>query len=150
MNNFDNTSMVSNIREEKYNHLRDLPDNQSLYKCPHCKYIFNINNAGMANILAILSGKWFSFCPICKRNDSELLCKVDSYSLFLKRQGIKCRNGESIAGVELCPICNHSICPQCMNHNVIAVSRVTGYMGVVDGWNNGKKQELLDRQHYNI
>jgi rubrerythrin len=142
--------MVNNIREEKYDHLRNLPDNQSLYKCPHCKYVFNINHDGMANILIILKGHWVAFCPSCGMNDSKCLCKVDAYSVYLKLRGKNCMNGELIPGTEICPVCDRSFCPQCMNHNVIALSRVTGYMGDINGWNNGKKEELKDRQHYNI
>jgi hypothetical protein len=146
----DNTSMVNNIRKEKYDHLINLPDNHSLYKCNHCRYIFNINQTGMTNILVILSSNWVAFCPICKRNDSELLCKVFAYSIWQKIKGKKCRTGEIIAGTEICPICNKPICPSCHNHSVVSLSRVTGYVSDTGGWNKAKKQELLDRQHYNI
>lgn len=150
MTMMNNTSMVPNIREDKYEMLRSLPENDSIYKCQHCKYIFNINHNGMANILVILRGNWVAFCPLCGMNDSECLCKADVYSIYLNLKGEKCRTGEIIAGAEICPVCDRSFCPQCMNHNVIALSRVTGYMGDINGWNNGKKEELKDRQHYNI
>jgi rubrerythrin len=145
-----NTSMVPSYREDKYEMLRNLPENDSIYKCHHCHLVFNIHQGGMANILTILKGHWIAFCPECGQNDSECICKVDLYSIYLKLQGKKCRTGEIIAGTELCPVCNRGLCPQCMNHNVIALSRVTGYMGDVNGWNNGKKEELKNRQHYNI
>jgi hypothetical protein len=145
-----NTSMVPSYREDKYEMLKSLPDNDSIYKCHHCHLVFNIHQGGMANILTILRGHWAAFCPECGQNESQLLCKVDAYSIHLKLRGKKCRTGEIISGTEICPVCNHSICPQCMNHDVIALSRVTGYVQSVDGWNNAKKQELKDRQRYAI
>jgi len=145
-----NTKIVPSIREEKYEFLRSLPENQSLYKCGHCKYIFNINHAGMANILIILRGNWVAFYPICNQNDAECLCKIDAYSIWLKLQGKDCRKGEIIAGTELCPVCNKPACPECWNHSVVSLSRVTGYVQDISGWNNAKRQELLDRQRYAI
>lgn len=54
-----------------------------------------------------------------------------------------------VAGITNCEICGHPICPNCLNHGVTQISRVTGYMGDVAGFNAGKKQELEDRQRYN-
>ncbi len=48
-----------------------------------------------------------------------------------------------------CPICDSPMCPGCFNHEVTQLSRVTGYIQAVDGWNAGKKQELLDRKKHN-
>ncbi|MDD4331965.1 MAG: anaerobic ribonucleoside-triphosphate reductase [Methanosarcinaceae archaeon] len=39
-------------------------------------------------------------------------------------------------------------CPKCGSENVNYLSRITGYLQDVDGWNQGKKQELLDRKRY--
>ena len=41
-------------------------------------------------------------------------------------------------------------CPNCGSGNVDYISRVTGYLQAVSGWNAGKKQELLDRKRYSI
>lgn len=41
-------------------------------------------------------------------------------------------------------------CPNCDSLNVEHLSRVTGYVQAVSGWNAGKKQELEDRKRYNI
>jgi hypothetical protein len=49
------------------------------------------------------------------------------------------------SGTEICPLCNEPICPRCGNHRVEQISRVTGYMSSVSGWNAAKKQELKDR-----
>jgi len=55
-----------------------------------------------------------------------------------------------VGGIVNCPICNLPMCPNCSSHNVTQLSRVTGYMGDVAGWNAGKKQELKERQHHNL
>jgi ribonucleoside-triphosphate reductase len=39
-------------------------------------------------------------------------------------------------------------CPNCGSESVEHLSRVTGYIQAVDGWNSGKKQELKDRRRY--
>ncbi len=41
-------------------------------------------------------------------------------------------------------------CPKCGSHNVDYLSRITGYLQSVSGWNAGKKQELLDRNRVNL
>ncbi|CAD6493613.1 MAG: Anaerobic ribonucleoside-triphosphate reductase [Candidatus Argoarchaeum ethanivorans] len=41
-------------------------------------------------------------------------------------------------------------CPNCGSENVEHLSRVTGYVQAVSGWNESKKQELKDRQRYNV
>ena len=150
MNNFDNTSMVSNIREEKYNFLRSLPENQTLHKCSHCHYVFDLTKGGQLNILTILRSNSYVYCPNCMERDPELLCKVFAYSIYLKLQGKNCMKGELIPGADSCPVCNRPVCPECMNHSVVSLSRVTGYVSDRSGWNNAKRQEFLDRQHYDI
>ncbi|MDO9516994.1 MAG: anaerobic ribonucleoside-triphosphate reductase [Methanosarcinaceae archaeon] len=40
-------------------------------------------------------------------------------------------------------------CSNCGSDNIEHLSRVTGYIQAVDGWNAGKKQELKDRMRYN-
>jgi len=39
-------------------------------------------------------------------------------------------------------------CPRCGSENVEQMSRVTGYIQAVSGWNAAKKQELKDRKRY--
>lgn len=55
-----------------------------------------------------------------------------------------------VAGITECPFCGAPCCPTCSNHNVTQLSRVTGYMSSVDGWNASKKQELKDRTRTNF
>lgn len=40
-------------------------------------------------------------------------------------------------------------CPSCGSQNIEHISRVTGYLQAVSGWNQAKKQELKDRKKYN-
>jgi len=42
----------------------------------------------------------------------------------------------------------HDKCPNCGSENVDYLSRITGYVQAVSGWNEGKKRELLDRKRY--
>ena len=44
----------------------------------------------------------------------------------------------------------HDTCENCGSNNVEQLSRVTGYIQAVGGWNAAKKQELIDRQRYSI
>ncbi len=39
-------------------------------------------------------------------------------------------------------------CEKCHSKNLDYISRITGYLQSVSGWNEGKKQELLDRMRY--
>jgi hypothetical protein len=57
---------------------------------------------------------------------------------------------DTVPNTMLCPVCNNPCCPDCMNHKVEQISRVTGYLSNVEGWNAAKKQEFADRQHHNI
>jgi len=41
-------------------------------------------------------------------------------------------------------------CPKCGSENVQHLSRITGYLQNVEGWNAGKRQELKDRQRYDV
>ncbi|MDY6965605.1 MAG: anaerobic ribonucleoside-triphosphate reductase [Halobacteriota archaeon] len=44
----------------------------------------------------------------------------------------------------------HESCPNCGSENVEQLSRVTGYVQAVSGWNEAKKQELRDRKRYSV
>lgn len=63
------------------------------------------------------------------------------YFAFTKDMTV-CMNDFHVAGGLL------DTCPNCKSDNVEHLSRVTGYIQAVDGWNNGKKQELKDRRRY--
>jgi hypothetical protein len=144
------TCIVPSDREEKYEMLRSLPENDTMHRCNHCNLIFDLSHGGRANILTILRDRYYAYCPRCGMKNPELMCKVDAYSVVLNIQGKKCRKGEVIAGTDLCPVCNRPVCPDCWNHSVVSLSRVTGYVQDISGWNNAKRQELKDRQRYAI
>ena len=40
-------------------------------------------------------------------------------------------------------------CPNCGSEDVDHISRITGYLQAVSGWNSAKRQELKDRKRYN-
>ena len=54
----------------------------------------------------------------------------------------------AVPAFKYCSVCGNPCCPNCYNHKVEQLSRITGYIGVVSSWNNAKKQELLDRKRY--
>lgn len=74
-------------------------------------------------------------CPACGHDSLVQACPLDTYPC----------NHDNTASIEFCPICGANICPICGCHDVVAVSRVTGYYADVQGWNMGKQQELKDR-----
>jgi len=55
-----------------------------------------------------------------------------------------------ISGLVYCPVCKEAICPECGSHDVEQISRVTGYLQAVSGWNPAKKAELIDRVRSNL
>jgi anaerobic ribonucleoside-triphosphate reductase len=57
---------------------------------------------------------------------------------------------EIISGIEYCPLCGKAVCPECGSHDVTQISRVTGYLQDVSGWNASKQQELKDRMRYSV
>lgn len=136
-------------REQIHEIYRKLPDNQSLFKCHKCKVIFDIYSGGLPVLMA-LSNKNGILCPECKSESTELMCRVDAYSIYLKLNGFNCREGVLINGADICPLCKTSMCPECGNHNVVSWSRITGYLNDISGWNMAKKQELMDRKRYEV
>ena len=77
-------------------------------------------------------------------NFDVLKCPVH---LYAKTKGICMR---TTGGTRICPVCGHYMCPECMNHAADIMSRVTGYLQVVSGWNTSKKQEFKDRTRYTL
>ena len=56
----------------------------------------------------------------------------------------------TVSGIAWCESCGGAMCPKCGRHHVIQLSRVTGYIGSVSGFNEGKKQELRDRKRHDF
>ena len=112
-------------RATKYQqYLKTIPQEQKRYKCYDCFKILHNDE--------LIDGK----CPTCGSSHMLVeMCPIDHNGC-----------GHEITGkIEYCPICGESICPNCGDHNVVVVSRVTGYLSDVSGWNNAKQQELKDR-----
>jgi len=42
------------------------------------------------------------------------------------------------------------MCPECGSHDVDGVTRITGYLNAVSGFNAAKAQELKDRHRVNL
>lgn len=101
------------------------------FKCHVCHVVFRedqMENAGV--------------CPNCGATSGiEAMCPMDH---------THCTCGDVIEGLAYCPICKRAMCPVCGCHDVIQVSRVTGYLADVSGWNEGKQAELRNRHRYNV
>lgn len=69
--------------------------------------------------------------------------------LWVMHNRAKCKR-DTIPNTATCPLCGYPCCPDCMNHNVEQLSRVTGYLSGVSSWGAAKKQEFKDRQRFNI
>lgn len=108
---------------EKFKTLADIPEKDRKYKCHTCHLIVEETP-----------------CPNCGETHLELMCPLDHCN---------CTH-EVIAGIEYCPLCGQAVCPECGSHDVTQISRVTGYLQDVSGWNAGKQQELKDRTRYSV
>lgn len=65
------------------------------------------------------------------------------YFTFTKDMTVCLNDMHMMAGLK-------DVCENCGSANVEQLSRVTGYIQSVNGWNAAKKQELLDRKKYSI
>lgn len=102
------------------------------YKCPICFDILSDEDTEIS-----ISG-----LVICKR------CKAPAYEMC-PLDHVHCSHPIEV-GLSYCPICGKATCPTCGSHDVTQISRVTGYLADVDGWNHAKQQELKDRVRSNI
>jgi len=112
------------IKEElkKYiglKHLSKLPDALKRYKCPIC----------------MAAGFTEKECPDCGNANNVLMCPLDH---------CHCHH-DVTEGVHCCPICGAYVCPECGSHDVAVLTRVTGYIQDLAGFNAGKEQEVKDR-----
>jgi len=80
-------------------------------------------------------------CPECGSETPVAMCGLDHPCTCAK---------DVHDGIAFCPRCGESMCPECGSHDVAALSRVTGYIQDVGGWNLGKRQELKDRVRVHI
>jgi len=108
---------------EKYDSVDDVPESERRYKCHTCHYIVDERP-----------------CPNCGEWDLEVMCPLDH---------CHCTH-PLVERIDYCPLCGKPVCPECGSHDVSQVSRVTGYLADVAGWNAGKQQELKDRARYAV
>lgn len=94
------------------------------YRCVECLILFD--KADMVD------GK----CPRCLSDKSiKTTCSMDK----------SCNCPDNTSYLETyCPVCGARTCP-CGSHDITIVSRVTGYLSDVSGWNAAKQQEFKDR-----
>lgn len=104
----------------KYPTMESVPENERRYKCVVCYTISD-----------------YKTCPVCGEEGSgnQQMCPLDHCN---------CPH-DIVEDIAYCPICAKPICPECGTHDVSQVSRVTGYLSDVAGWNASKQQELKDR-----
>ena len=80
-------------------------------------------------------------CPQCKSNlGLKQMCPRDN---------LTCTH-EIVDKLAYCPECGEPMCPICGCHDVSQISRITGYMADVSGYNEAKRQELRGRTRYTV
>jgi hypothetical protein len=81
-------------------------------------------------------------CPCCgERSAIEEMCPNDHVCTCSQEVH------ETLA---YCPLCGKATCPECGSHDVCQLTRITGYINDIAGFNNGKAQEVKDRVRNNI
>ncbi len=100
------------------------------YKCHTCKLV--LDETDLVN----------EKCPICKdiRSNLQKMCELDHCDC----------SHDKVESVAFCPRCGVPVCPICCSHDVVAITRVTGYLQELGGFNAGKQQEVRDRHRYTI
>ena len=90
---------------------------------------------------------------IKEQNDGKLMkpenpleCPLNQWVVFNHK---KC-NRQMVPNTASCPLCGKPMCPDCNIHTAEPLSRVTGYLQVVSGWNEAKKQEFKDRTRHDL
>lgn len=83
-------------------------------------------------------------CPVCGDTYIQERCPNDPVG------GCHCALTTHAGSIKFCEVCGKPVCPECGDHDVVQLSRVTGYLQDVTGWNAGKLQELHDRHRVNI
>ena len=112
--------------------LKTLPLQARRFKCHDCHTIFNVDEVDVDGS-----------CVKCHGHHLVPMCPLDHCHC-------NSMTGKPIIGIEYCPVCGNIICPCCGTHDIAGISRVTGYMQDVTGFNEAKKQELKDRVRWNL
>lgn len=113
-------------------------DKTQRYSCATCRTHFDESDVK----------EWYKkgkpLCPMCGEKHIEKRCAADPHG------GCHCALTTHAGGIKFCEVCGKPVCPECGDHDVIQLSRVTGYLQDVTGWNEAKKQELKDRVRTNF
>jgi len=80
-------------------------------------------------------------CPQCNQGDMVKEMCPNDVAICIH---------DIVDGIAYCEKCGEPMCPICKSHDVSCVSRITGYLSDVAGWNAGKAQELKDRHRVDI
>ncbi len=112
----------------------------------------------MTKIEDVLNLPKREFIKLCEQyineeRDGELF-KVDNpgkcpLAIWVAHNDAKCHR-EMVPLTAECPLCGNPVCPDCGNHVVKTLSRVTGYLSTVESWNEAKQQEFKDRHRYEL
>lgn len=107
--------------------LNEIPEDKKKWKCHTCYTI--LKNSELID----------KKCPICGEPQLIQMCPLD-------------HNGcghDVVSSILICPVCAQPVCPVCGDHSVVAITRVTGYLQDLSGFNAAKKQEVRDRVRTN-
>ncbi len=121
------------LAEKYHRKLEKIPRGERRYKCFACHIAFPHETTPT-------DGKKAPECPQCHTKDITQMCPLDHNDCY----------HEIFQFSEMCPLCDQPVCPACGSHDVTVISRVTGYLQDLAGWNNAKQQEFRDRNRYNI
>jgi hypothetical protein len=102
------------------------------FKCFKCFYIVPIEEVKVEGTCPVC-GEVQLFKRMCERDTGACTCAEDAKPSII-----------------LCPVCDEPVCPNDFSHDVVSVSRVTGYLSSVEGWRKSKKAELRDRHRVDI
>lgn len=120
--------------------IESIPKNDRRYKCFACAISFDADTTPNVNKPT---------CPRCGSPEIRQMCPLDHLNCGKYPQQ-PCYHTKVFPFAETCPICREQICPGCGSHDVEVMSRVTGYLQDLSGWNNGKRQEFRDRVRYSL
>ena len=99
-------------------------DKPKEYKCDRCYHVVTASDV----------------CPVCGNVHLTEMCPNDTCTCTHSPMG----------GIAFCEICGEPVCPICGAHDVVQLSRITGYIQDVSGWNAGKRKELELRRRYTV
>ncbi len=99
-------------------------DKPKEYKCDRCYHVVTASD----------------ICPVCGNVHLTEICPNDTCACTHSPMG----------GIAFCEICGEPVCPICGAHDVVQLSRITGYIQDVSGWNAGKRKELELRRRYTV